>query len=288
MTARRHVLPFLVLLSTPVGALPADGGVPWSIRYTLMDQFGPPFFCDRDRWPIVHPELPRAREWYAAVDAAGPELAAIRTRLKVTTPSAALTEDELLAVYREHKSLGAIGLEPRGVLMAFTMRTGKLGERGEALAGTISAGGEIVVEERTQQLNTCPRCLARGTRIATPGGEVPVEELRPGMPVFTLDREGRKVPAVVAQVGQVAAGDDHEVVELVLASGRTLRVSPAHPLASGLPVAGLAAGQDAGGIRVLDATRVRYRDAYTYDLEPSGDTGVYFAEGVALASTLRH
>ena len=44
-------------------------------------------------------------------------------------------------------------------------------------------------------------CYARGTRIRTPDGELPVEKLRPGMQVITLVVDGNEVPRTVKWVG---------------------------------------------------------------------------------------
>ena len=96
----------------------------------------------------------------------------------------------------------------------------------------------------------CPICLARGTMIATPRGEVAVEAIRPGDPVWTLDRSGHRIRAVVDRlIGSMPVPTGHEVVHLILADGRAVLVSPGHPLPDGRP----------SRPRAGDATTVRCR-----------------------------
>src|SRR5439155_26521850 len=100
--------------------------------------------------------------------------------------------------------------------------------------GTIDAGGAIAVAQRDPSGSPpCPICLARGTRIATPAGERPVEALRPGMAVWTTDAGGRRTSGTVVAVGSMPVPPTHEVVHLVLSDGRTVDVSPGHPLPDG-------------------------------------------------------
>ncbi len=70
-----------------------------------------------------------------------------------------------------------------------------------------------------------PPCFAAGTPIATPEGEVPIEDIAPGDRVVTL-RAGRSV------VVPVVATKSREVKRLVVleVGGVTLRLTPEHPL----------------------------------------------------------
>jgi hypothetical protein len=78
----------------------------------------------------------------------------------------------------------------------------------------------------------------------------------------------------------------HRVVELRLAHGATLRISPRHPTADGRHFADLAAGDIVDGVRVTSAGLVDYHEPFTYDILPDSDSGAYFAGGVLIGSTL--
>ena len=75
-------------------------------------------------------------------------------------------------------------------------------------------------------------------------------------------------------------------MHLVLADGRTVNVSPGHPAADGQPVGDLAAGDRYDGAIVTSAQLVPYTGGATFDVLPAGATGMYWANGVPLGSTL--
>ena len=58
-------------------------------------------------------------------------------------------------------------------------------------------------------------------------------------------------------------------------------------MADGRPLGILRSGAVLDGARVVSAEREPYSGAATYDILPSGATGLYWANGVLLASTLR-
>jgi hypothetical protein len=152
--------------------------------------------------------------------------------------------------------------------------------------GTISNSGEIEESEPAPNPGGCPICLARNTRIAVPGGFVRVQDVRAGMVVWSTDAAGRRIRAVVERVGMTPVPPTHEVVRLLLVDGRTVLVSPGHPMAHGGTVGELRAGARFDGSRVVSADRVPYAGGFTYDLLPFGPTGTYFANGILLGSTL--
>src|SRR4029079_4438366 len=94
----------------------------------------------------------------------------------------------------------------------------------------------------------CPICLARGTRIATPSGDVAGEELKGGDIVWTIDA-GARVAVPLAEVGSTPVPSTHRVVELRLSDGRAVDVSPGHPTADGRSVGDVRAGGGSGGAR---------------------------------------
>src|SRR5207247_10221052 len=94
-------------------------------------------------------------------------------------------------------------------------------------------------------LLNCRICLAFGTRIATPSGEVAVEDLRVGDIVWTLT-DGARVAAPLVAVGSTPVPSTHEVVRIALGDGRVVIVSAGHPTAEGR------GGADLGGGDSLD------------------------------------
>jgi hypothetical protein len=77
------------------------------------------------------------------------------------------------------------------------------------------------------------------------------------------------------------------VVQLRLADGRAVDVSPGHPTADGRTVGDLSADDDYDGAVVVSAELVPYEGEATFDVLPAGPTGIYWANGVLLGSTLR-
>ena len=78
--------------------------------------------------------------------------------------------------------------------------------------------------------NLC-RCLPGETKIATPRGEKRISELATGDTVWTADKTGKRVAAPLVAVNKVNPGDDHQMVCIELADGRSLKATPEHPSA---------------------------------------------------------
>jgi predicted lipid-binding transport protein (Tim44 family) len=130
-------------------------------------------------------------------------------------------------------------------------------------------------------------CLEQGTRISTPLGEVPVEKLRSGAPVWTVV-EGRRVPAEVVAVTQV---EPAEYLEF-RAGGTLLRATAEHPLEIGAGVFRVASRLQAGDPLLVwaadrfapaaidEVRRVKAeRPAFNLLVMPGG---AYVANGVAV------
>jgi Hint domain len=258
------------------------------LRYRLVDELGRPLFCDPDFHPVAHDdEAALAARQIEAIRADAATYAAIAARLGID-PSAAPTPDQIIAIYREWKMLRALSLTDVGGRFGFDyIAAAPNGETGFHVVGAIDAAGAIDVAQREPSGQPpCPICLARGTRIATPEGDRLIETMRVGMAVWTTDRTGRRVAARVVSIGATPVASSHRVVHLVLTDGRTLDVSPGHPLADGRRVGDLEAGDAVDGTTVTSATLEAYEGGATYDLLPSGATGTYWADEVLLASTL--
>ena len=138
---------------------------------------------------------------------------------------------------------------------------------------------------------TCPPgcsplcvCAAPDTPIATPDGDRPIAELRPGDRVYSVNG-GRVVAVPIVRIQRTPAVA-HQVVRAVLDDGSTFEMSPAHPLGDGRTFAALRPGARLGGHLLLQVSTVPYEHAATHDILPASDTGAYFVHGVLVGSTL--
>lgn len=257
------------------------------LKYRVIDEVGRPQFCDRDFYPIARqdereiaqqrfPELQRDTETFAVIVA----------RLKLAPPYSA---DQQLAIYRDWKTLEALPLGSVGPgVWGFDYLAERASNIGEHVFGRAFADGKVVVLTRAAAgPPNCPICLALGTRIATPRGEVAVEDLRLGDVVWTIDARGDRVAAPLIAAGSMPVPVTHEVVRVALDDGRLVLVSPGHPTADGRLIGDLVAGDTLDGERVVSTERVRYLGGATYDILPAGATGGYWANGILLGSTLR-
>jgi hypothetical protein len=262
-------------------------------KEALLVRFGPLVYCDPDYYPVARAdEATAATEHLDDMRADTAAWNAIAAHLGFH-PSSAPSGDGLLAAYREWKMLRGLALTTSNNGWGFDTRFGGTGPDASTspsithVVGTITADGTIHIDSQEPSgPPPCPICLAQGTRIAAPGGEVAVESLQPGDPVWTLDHLGRRVAAVVYQIGSMPVPAGHEVLHLVLTDGRSVLVSPGHPLPDGRPVATLRPGDAFDGSVVASADRMPYDGGRTFDLLPTGGTGVYWANGIELGSTL--
>jgi hypothetical protein len=138
---------------------------------------------------------------------------------------------------------------------------------------------------------TCPTgcatcvCASPDTPIATPQGERPIAELRVGDWVYSVDR-GEIRPVPIKRINRQSVFPSHTMVNLRLASGRSLLVSPLHPTADGRTFRELARGDLLDGVAIVEARTVPYDQPFTYDILPDSDSGAYFAASVLIGSTL--
>ncbi len=254
------------------------------LKYRLADKVGPPLFCGP---PVIR--VPSDQE-------AEQEVAALRSQDPATfgaivrhehLDAASLTPENDRRILQQVQLLEALLLQVQGQLYRFDYIAGRPSP--EHVVGTIDGHGAISLESHdpTQfpARGGCPICLAAGDRIATPNGQVPVTQLRPGMLIWTADAAGHRVAAPLSLVGHTHAPFGHRVIRLVLADGRTVVASPGHPTADGRQIGELSPGDLLDGSRVKTTELIPYVGD-TWDLLPASPTGEYWADGVLLGSTL--
>ena len=196
------------------------------------------------------------------------------------------TDQQKLLIYREHKKLNAIHFEAVGDKYQFQIQTGSEGQQGSVVTGTIDGSGSVDVQKQDPVIPTCPICLAKGTLIDTPRGPIPVENLRKGGSVWTMNGAGEHVAATILRTSRVPVPVTHQVIHVTLGDGRELWASPGHPTTDGKTLGDLAVNDRLDGALVINVERLRYAGTATYDLLPSGDTGFYWANGILIGSTL--
>jgi hypothetical protein len=261
------------------------------LKFKVIDTVGTPAYCDPDYYPIAREggEQASALTQYPVIKADAETYAAIVAHENL--PSGELTDAQKLTLYRAWKLLRAIALTPAGGGYSFRYRIHVVnaGSAYQMLAGTVQVDGTVSVSSRTASgPPACPICLAATTQIATPGGQVRVTDLKPGMVVWTADASGARVAEPLIAIGSVEVPPDHVMVHLELADGRELLVSPGHPTADGRRAGELRAGDQLDGSTITEWELVPYAADRTYDILPAGGTGEYWANRILMGSTLAH
>ena len=259
---------------------PAPSPLPQpELKYRVMDAAGRIWFCDPDFYPVA-----RADE----ADLAKAKIDDIKRDLEAYAAITKRVGTDPLAVYRDWKALNALILQPGNDVFTFAYLAQKSDKTGERVDGRVTPSGAVIIMSRSPSgAPNCPICLARDTRIATPSGDVAVDQLRLGDVVWTRDEQGERVAAPLVAIGSTPVPTTHEVVRIVLGDGRIVRVSPGHPTADGRHVGDLRAGDTLDGARVVSAQREPYEGGFTFDVRPAGASGAYWANGVLLVTTLR-
>lgn len=159
------------------------------------------------------------------------------------------------------------------------------------LCCNVNAGASRTACTPATDKGTCPLgcaqciCAAPSTPIATPSGDRPISELKVGDLVYSV-HHGRLVTVPIILINRVPVTGLHHMVEVRLSTGRVLSISPSHPTADGRTFADLSKGDALDGVALQSVRRVPYTEAYTYDILPDSDSGMYFAGGVLIGSTL--
>ena len=275
--------------ATP-GPQPSAAMTPAALRISLIDRLGPLWYCDQDSYPVAHgDEQARAIERFPEIQADSEMLAALAARLGIA-PAGNPTDAQKLAIYRLWKVATPITFESIGggrYRFDYLAQPAGGATEGTRTAGMIDDHGTITVEQQSPATEPIsPICLARETPIDGPDGSVPVDRLRMGDSIWTLDRRGRRIAGAVVALGSTAAPQGHPVVAVTLADGRRVTASPGHQLADGRAIGELRVGDAVDGSSVLSLQPLRYDGGSTFDLVVSGETGIYLAAGIPLRSTL--
>ena len=163
---------------------------------------------------------------------------------------------------------------------------------GWKLLRELSDGTEIVYDST---LDTVMRafdtrmclCLPPNTMISTPEGEKPLERLLEGDNVWTLNTTGQKIAQPILKRSKVEVDKDHQLLHIQLIDGRSLRVSPRHPDAKGQALLDLKVGECLDGAEIVSIDLHPYKGHFTMDILPAGETGLYYANGILIGSTLK-
>jgi hypothetical protein len=287
----------LVLVAVACGSAGGGGGPVGSpltvdqLKFKVIDTVGAPVFCDPDFYPIARAggEEASADTYYPQIKANAELYSAIVAHEHL--PSGELDEAQKLTLYRAFKELRALVLSKSGNSYTFEIRVRKPAPNNsvELVAGSVRVDGVVTVSSRTPSaMPPCPICLAADTLIATPNGDARVTDIRPGMIVWTAAGDGSRIAASVVEVGSIAVPAGHMMVHVRLADGRELLASPGHRTADGRPLGSLETGDTLDGSPITVWELIPYAGERTYDLLPAGLTGIYWAGGIQLSSTLSH
>jgi len=130
------------------------------------------------------------------------------------------------------------------------------------------------------------RCLSGHAHIQTPAGEVEARRLALGEEVWTRAPTGARVPGRVVGLQRSAVDPGYHPLQLALADGRRVVLSTGHPLADGRPAGCVHEHETLDGAQVRSLAPVEYDLPVTYDLLVEGGDGTYWADGIALGSTM--
>jgi hypothetical protein len=276
-------------VSTPVSTPASSVSRTYSqyqLEYQLLANYPDIFWCDPDYYPVAREgqEQANALLQFSDIKANAPEFSSILEHLALPNTTD-YTDSDKLNIYRQHKLLTrAISLSPGNNQYDFNLRTGK--SQGWSVVGTITSSGQIKELKKDPSFNTCPICLTRRTLIDTPDGPVPVEQLKPGMQVWTQDKTGNRIPAPVIKTAGTPVPASFQVVKLTLKDGRSVAASPGHPTAVRQAIGDYHIGDYLDNSPIVSIQKLDYAEGATYDLLPDSGTGLYWANGILLMSTL--
>jgi hypothetical protein len=258
----------------------------YQLEYRILQNYPDVFWCDPDLFPVSREGQGQANAitQFADIKNKLSEFTAILEHLNFPNKTD-YTDLEKLSIYKEHKLLTyAVSLSPSGNLYDFVILIGE--NQGKRIEGTITFSGQIQVTKEETSFNTCPICLTAGTLIDTPEGQLPIEQLQPGMMVWTQNDSHRLSAVQVIKTASTAVPAGFLVIRIVLADGRNLAASPGHPTTSLIPLGNYKIGDNLDGSTIVKLGIENYDEGYTWDILPAGPTGFYIANGIWLKSTL--
>lgn len=265
--------------------LPVIYSVP-ELKYLLISSFDNVFYVDPDFYPVAREgqEEKNALEQFPIISANAAEFSAILKYLGLPNKGEYTNEEKLL-IYREHKELTlSVELTASGDTYHFVLRVEE--GQGERIEGIITPSGKTKVLKREPSFNTYPICLTKGTLIDAPDGPVPVEQLYKGMAIWTVGHSGKRIAAAVVETTMTPVPSLFQVVRVGLNDGRSVTAAWRHPTAEGRALGEYHVGDTLDGALVIVVEYVIYNGGATYDLLPTGSTGLYWANGILLKSTL--
>jgi hypothetical protein len=167
---------------------------------------------------------------------------------------------------------------------------GRAGGPGARLDERTRVTARLVRDRRTGTRHRGPHpdgdADARADRRSLHPTQRSIEAARRQRPRLRRALDGTRVVAPVLRVSPRPLNAPHGLVDLLLDDGRRVLASPGHPLADGRDVAALAPADGYDGARVAAIASAPFSGTATCDLLPAGPTGIYWADGVPLASTL--
>ena len=259
----------------------------YQLEYRLLGEFPNVFWNDPDFYPIAREgqELQNALQQFVSIRSNNVEFSAILEHLGLDRKDN-YTDEEKLLIYRQHKLLTlAVQMTPLSSAdFSFVLRVGE--GQGERIEGKITAEGKITVEKREPSFNTHPICLTKGTLIATPAGDIAVQEVEVGTIVWTMDMSGARIAAPVIETSFTPVSGSYRALAITLDDGRMIQASPGHPSAEGKPLSEYRLGDSLDGSKVIKTELVSYQGGQTYDLLPSTGAGLYWGNNILLKSTL--
>jgi hypothetical protein len=252
------------------------------LKFSVIDNAGEPLVCTG--WGIPNERFnPYGK--YPQIASDLPTYSAIIRREHL--PPTPVTNDQIVAVYRDWLKLNAVRLEWHGTTYDFHLFPGPTssGLRYE-IVGRVDLSGHVSDVRQGQAMGACPICLDADSAISTPTGPVAVSKIEVGMRVWSVSQNGDPIVALVLKTTSRLAAPGSELVHLALADGRQLTASAPHQIADGRSLGSLRVGDEIQGVAIIATEVVGAGFGHTYDLLPSGDTGEYWANGVLMRSTL--